>query len=77
MTIQRVLDEMQKHEYMQFVQFKYLQVTNINFKKLFVYSDCYAIFIYAYIIACKFLIFSTTIELMYFKLSGVKKIYLN
>ena len=77
MATQRVLDEMQKYKYIQFMQFNYLQVMNINCKKLFVYSYCYPIFLYAFIIACKILIFSTTAELMYFELSGIKKICLN
>ena len=50
---------------------------NINCKKLLVYSYCHLIFLYAYIIAWKGLIFSATIELMYFELSRVKKIWLN
>ena len=41
MAIQRVLDEMQGYKYMQYIQFNYLQVMNINCKKLFVYSYCY------------------------------------
>ena len=44
-----------------------------NCKKLFVYCYCYPIFLYAYIIACKIVTFSSTVELMYFELSGVKK----
>ena len=47
---------------------------NINCKKLFVYSYCYLIFLYAYIIACKTLTFSNTVELMYFEFSGSKKL---
>ena len=58
MAIQRVLDEMQEYKYMQCIQFNYLQGMNINYKKLFVYSYCYPIFLYAYIIACKILTFS-------------------
>ena len=50
---------------------------NINFKKLFVYSYCYPVFLYAYIIACKILNFFATVELMYFELSVFKKICLN
>ena len=50
---------------------------NINFKKLFVYSYCYPLFLYVYIIASKILTFFTTVELMYFELSGVNKICLN
>ena len=50
---------------------------SINFKKLFVYSYCYPIFLYVYIIASKIIPFFTTVELMYFELSGVKKICLN
>ena len=73
MAIQRVLNEMQKYKYIQFIQFNYLQVININCKKLFVYSYCYPVFLYAYIIACKILNFSTTVELMHFELSAVKK----
>ena len=38
MVIQRVLNEMQEYKYIQFIQFNYLQVMNINCKKLFVYS---------------------------------------
>ena len=74
MTIQRILDQMQGYKY---IQFSYLQVMNINCKKLFVYSYCYPIFLYACIIACKILTFSTTVELMFFELPGVKKICLN
>ena len=77
MTIQRVLDEMQEYKYIQFIQFNYLQVMNINCEKFFVYSYCYPIFLYAYIIACKILTFSTAVEVMYFELSKVKKICLN
>ena len=73
MAIQRVLNEMQKYKYIQFIRFNYLQVININCKKLFVYSYCYPVFLYAYIIACKILNFSTTVELMHFELSAVKK----
>ena len=36
MVIQRVLNEMQECKYIQFIQFNYLQVMNINCKKLFV-----------------------------------------
>ena len=50
---------------------------NINFKKLFVCSYCYPVFLFAYIIACKILNFSITVELMYFELSVVKKNCLN
>ena len=77
MAVQRVLDEMQGYKYMQFIQFNYLQVMNINCKKFFVYSYCYPTFLHAYIIACKILSFSTTVKLVYFELSGVKKICLN
>ena len=73
MSIQRVLNEMQKYKYIQFIQFNYLQVININCKKLFVYSYCYPVFLYAYIIACKILNFSATVELMHFELSALKK----
>ena len=59
------------------MQFNYFQVMSINFKKLFVYSYCYPIFLYVYIIASKIIPFFTTVELMYFQLSGVKKICLN
>ena len=76
MTIQRVSDEMQEYKYIQVIQFNYFQVMNINFKKLFVYSYCYPIFLYVYIIASKIVTFFTTVELMYFELSGVKKICL-
>ena len=76
MTIQRVSDEMQEYRYIQVIQFNYFQVMNINFKKLFVYSYCYPIFLYVYIIASKIVTFFTTVELMYFELSGVKKICL-
>ena len=77
MAIQRILDQMQGYKYIQYIEFSYLQVMNINCKKLFVYSYCYSKFLYAYIIACKILTFSTTVELMYFELPGVKKICLN
>ena len=77
MTIQRVSDEMQEYKFIQFIQFNYFQVMNINFKKLFFYSYCYPIFLYVYIIASKIITFFTIVELMYFKLSGVKKISLN
>ena len=74
MAIQRILVKMQEYKYIQFTQFNYLQVMNIkNCKKLFVYCYCYPIFLYAYIIACKIVTFSSTVELMYFELSGVKK----
>ena len=76
MTIQRVSDEMQEYKYIQVIQFNYFQVMNINFKKLFVYSYCYPIFLYVHIIASKIVTFFTTVELMYFELSGVKKICL-
>ena len=39
MVIQRVLNEMQEYKYIQFIQFNYLQVMNINCKMLFVYSN--------------------------------------
>ena len=77
MAIQRVFGKMQEYKYIQFIQSNYLQVMNISCKKLFVYSYCYPIILYAYIIACKMLSFSTTVEVMYFELSGVKKICLN
>ena len=77
MAIQRVLNEIQEYKYIQFMQFNYLQVMNINCKKLFVYSYCYPVFPYAYIITCKILYFSATVELMHFELSGVKNICLN
>ena len=77
MAIQRVLNEMQESKYMQFLQFNYLQVMNINCKKLFVYSYCYPVFLYAYIIGCKILNFSATVELVHFELLAVKKICLN
>ena len=54
---------MQEYKYIQFRQFNYLQVVNINCKKLFVYSYWYPIFLYANIIASKILAFSTTVEL--------------
>ena len=73
MTIQRVSDEMQEYKYIQFIKFNYFKVMNINFKKLFVYSYCYPIFLYLYIIASKIITFFITAELMYFALSGVKK----
>ena len=76
MTIQRVSDEMQEYKYIQFIQFNYFQVMSINFKKLFIYSYCYPIFLCVYIIASKIITFFTTVELMYFELSGVKKICL-
>ena len=50
---------------------------NINFKKLFVYSYCYPIFLYVYNIASKIITLFTIVELMHFELSGVKKICLN
>ena len=77
MAIQSVLDEMQEYKYIQFIQFNYLQAMNINCKMLFIYSCCYPTLLYAYIMACKILTFSTTVELMYFELSVVKKICLN
>ena len=77
MAIQRVLDKMQGHKYIQYIQFNYLQVMNINYKKLFVHSYCYPIFLYSNIIACKILTFSATVGPMYSELSGVKKICLN
>ena len=44
MAMQRILDEMQEYKYIQFIQFNnYLQVRNINCKKLLVYSYCYPI----------------------------------
>ena len=46
---------------------------NINCKKLLVYSYCYPVFLYAYIIACKILNFSAQVELMHFELSALKK----
>ena len=45
MAIQRVLDEMQECKSIRFIQFNYLQVMNINCKKIFVYSYCYPIFL--------------------------------
>ena len=72
MTIQTVSDEMQEYKYIQFIQFNYYQVMNINFKKLFFYSYCYPIFLFVKIIT-----FFTTVELMFFELSRVKKISLN
>ena len=77
MTTQRGSDEMQEYKYIQFIQFNYFQVMNINFNNLFVYSYYYPIFLYVYIIASKIITFFTTVELMYFELSGVKKICLN
>ena len=47
MEIQRVLNGMQEYKYIQFIQFKYLQVMNINYEKLFVHSYCYPVFLYA------------------------------
>ena len=41
---------------------------------MFVYSYCYAIFSYNYIIAGKILNFSATVEIIYFKVSGVKNL---
>ena len=35
MAIQTVLDGMQGYKYMQYIQFNYLQIMNINCKKLF------------------------------------------
>ena len=55
MAIQRALNKIQEYKYMQFMQFNYLQVMNINCKKLFVYSYCYPAFLYTYIITCKIL----------------------
>ena len=46
---------------------------NINCKKLLVYSYCCPVFLYAYIIACKILNFSATVELMHFELLALKK----
>ena len=60
MAIQRVLNEMEEYKY---IQFDYLQVMNINCM-LFECSYCYPVFIYAYIIACKILDFSATVELI-------------
>ena len=40
MAVQRVPDEMQEYKYIQFIQVNYLQVMDINCKKLFVYSYC-------------------------------------
>ena len=57
MIIQRVSDEIQEYKYIQFIQFNYFQVMNINFKKLFVYSYCYPIFLYVYIIASQIINF--------------------
>ena len=77
MAIQRIHDEMQEYKYMQFIQFNnYLQVRNFNCEKLLVYSYCYPIFLYSCIIACKMLTFSSTVELTYFELSGVKNVLL-
>ena len=59
------------------MQFSYLQLMNINFKTLFVYSYSYLIFLYAYVISCKILSFSITIKLMYFELSGSKQEFSN
>ena len=42
MTLQRVLDEMHGYKYIQYIQFNHLQVTNINYKMLFVYSYYYS-----------------------------------
>ena len=72
-AIQKVLDKMQEYKYIQFIQFNYLQDMNINCKKLFVYSYCYPILLYAYIIACKIFTFSATVELMHFEPSGSHK----
>ena len=77
MTIQRVSDGMQEYKYRQFIQFNFFQVMKINFEKLFVYSYCNPVFLYVYIIASKIITFLTLVELMYFELSGVKKICLN
>ena len=78
MAIQRILVKMLEYKYTQFIQFNYLQVMNIkNCKTLFVYSYCYPVFLYAYIIACKILTFSAATEFMYFEFSGVKKNCLN
>ena len=55
MAIQRALNKIQEYKYMQFMQFNYLQVMNINCKKLFVYSYYYPVFLYTYIITCKIL----------------------
>ena len=51
MALQRVLEEMQGYEYMQYVQFNYLEVMSINCKKLFGYSYSSPVFLYVYIIA--------------------------
>ena len=50
---------------------------NINYRKLFVYSYCYPVFLYTYILAYKILNFSATAELLHFELSAVRKICLN
>ena len=74
MALQRVLEEMQGYEYMQYIQFNYLEVMSINCKKLFGYSYSYPVFLYVYIIAWKLLAFSTTVGLMYFSnCQGSKK----
>ena len=77
MAIQGVPDEIQGYKYIQYIQFNYLQVMKINCKTLFVYSYCYPIFLCVYITSCKILTFSTTVGLIYFELSGVKKICFN
>ena len=75
-AIQRVINEMQEYKYIQFIQFNYLQVMNINCKQLFVYSYCCPAFLYAYIIACKILNFSATVEVHAFRtLSGQKNLF--
>ena len=77
MAIQRILDEMQEYKCIQFIQFNnYLQVRNFNCKKLLVYSYCYPIFLYTCTIVCKMLTFSSIVQLMYFELSGDKKVLL-
>ena len=48
---------------------------NINCKKLMVYY-CYPIFSLTNINPCKILTYSTIVGLMYFELSGDKKVYL-
>ena len=40
MTIQRVSDKMQEHNYIEFIQFNYFQVMNINFKKCLCLCVC-------------------------------------
>ena len=40
MTIQRVSDKMQEYNYIEFIQFNYFQVMNINFKKCLCLCVC-------------------------------------